>query len=290
MVFLQLLKMRLFLFITLSLFTYSCNQTSDSSILLSVDLKNQTISNEQLAADQENWIRLFNGQDLDGWQVKIAGHDLNDNFGNTFRVEDGVMKTAYDQYENFGGQFGHIFYKEPFSHYRLRLEYRFVGEQASGGEGWALRNSGIMVHGQPPESMAKDQDFPISIEIQLLGGNGTDKRTTANLCSPGTHVEIEGELVTQHCVNSQSQTFHGDQWVRLEILVLGDSVIQHMINDKVVMTYNKPQVGGGVVNNYHLDAKKDGVILKEGYISLQSESHPVEFRNVELLNLENNYK
>ncbi|MGI9544737.1 MAG: 3-keto-disaccharide hydrolase [Cyclobacteriaceae bacterium] len=241
-------------------------------------------------AVHENWIPLFNGRDLEGWTVKIAGHELGENFGNTFRVEDGVMKTAYDQYENFDGQYGHIFYKDPFSHYRLRLEYRFTGEQATGGEGWAFRNSGIMVHGQSPESMAKDQDFPISVEIQLLGGNGTDDRTTANMCSPGTHVEIDGQLVTDHCINSSSQTYHGDQWVSVEIVVLGESLIQHVVDGDTVMTYAKPQVGGGVVNKHHPEAKIDGTILRQGYISLQSESHPVEFRNVELLDLAEYYQ
>ena len=242
--------------ITLCFIVGCCNQISESK----TDSVNQEPASEEerLAIEHDQWISLFNGHDLDGWQVKIASHELGENFGNTFRVEDGAMTTSYDQYENFDGQYGHIFYKEPFSHYRLRLEYRFIGEQATGGEGWAFRNSGIMVHGQSPESMAKDQDFPISIEIQLLGGNGTDDRTTANMCSPGTHVEIDGQLVTEHCINSSSKTYHGDQWVSVEIVVLGDSLIQHIVEGDTVMTYAAPQVGGGVVNKHHAEAKIDG--------------------------------
>jgi hypothetical protein len=133
--------------------------------------------------------------------------------------------------------------------------------------------------------MAKDQDFPISIEVQLLGGNGTAARSTANLCTPGTHVVINGQLITEHCLNSRSKTYHGDQWVRAEVLVLGDSVIKHIVNGDTVFEYSKPQIGGGVVNNYDPAVKQDGKPLTTGYISLQSESHPIDFRRVEIRDL-----
>src|SRR5690606_12191027 len=115
--------------------------------------------------EEPEWIQLFNGKDLNDWTVKIRGYELNENFGNTFRVEDGVMKVGYEAYENFNQQYGHIYYKEPFSAYLLSVEYRFTGEQAPGGEGWAFRNSGAMLHCQDPVTIGKDQDFPISIEI-----------------------------------------------------------------------------------------------------------------------------
>lgn len=233
----------------------------------------------------QDWIQLFNGRNLDGWDLKIAGHTLNDNFGNTFRVEDGLMKVRYDQYASFDDQFGHIFYREPFSYYIIRVEYRFVGEQARGGADWALRNSGIMVHSQSAKSMWKDQDFPISIEVQLLGGNGTGERPTANVCTPGTHVVIDGKLFTTHCLNSKSKTFNGEQWVRVEVQVYGDSLIRHIVNGDTVMEYSKPQIGGEVVNRFDPAVKQDGKILTSGYIALQSESHPIDFRKVELLNL-----
>jgi len=166
------------------------------------------------------------------------------------------------------------------------VEYRFIGEQCPGGPGWAFRNSGIMIHGQPAESMRKEQDFPISIEVQLLGGDGTTDRSTSNLCTPGTHVVMNGELIEQHCITSTSKTYHGDQWVTAEVVALGDSLITHLVNGEEVLSYSKPQIGGGVVSNYNDWAKKDGMLLEGGSISLQSESHPVEFRKVELLNLE----
>jgi Domain of Unknown Function (DUF1080) len=239
----------------------------------------------QVAPDGRDWVQLFNGKDLDGWTVKIAGHELGDNYGNTFRVRDGLLAVSYDQYTTFGDRFGHLFHRGTYSYYRIAVEYRFVGEQARGGPAWALRNSGIMVHGQRPETIRRDQDFPISLEVQLLGGGGAGERTTANLCTPGTHVVIGGALFTTHCLNSQSKTYRGEQWVRVEAEVLGAGRIAHFVNGEPVLNYEAPQIGGGNVVNYDPAVKKDGALLTEGSISLQSESHPVEFRKVELLNL-----
>ncbi|MBL8232735.1 MAG: DUF1080 domain-containing protein [Bryobacterales bacterium] len=235
--------------------------------------------------DKEEWIKLFNGKNLKGWTPKITGSETGVNFSDTFRVEKGVLKVSYDKYDKFASRFGHLFYKDKFSYYRLVIEYRFVGEQAKEGPGWALRNSGVMLHCQPPQTMKKDQDFPISIEVQFLGGNGKDKRTTSNLCTPGTNVVRDGKLFTPHCVSSTSQTYHGEQWVRAEVEVLGDESIRHILEGQTVLAYEKPQIGGGNVNNHDSAVKQDGMLLKEGYIALQSESHPIEFRKVELLNL-----
>ncbi|MCA9221091.1 MAG: DUF1080 domain-containing protein [Planctomycetales bacterium] len=234
----------------------------------------------------ENWIQLFNGKNLDGWTVKIRRHEAGDNFGNTFRVEDGVMKVGYEKYEKFDETFGHIFYNKPYSHYRLRVEYRFVGDQVDGGPGWAFRNSGVMVHGESPLTMAKDQDFPASIEVQLLGGSGSGERTTANLCTPGTNVVMDGKLVTRHCTSSTSKTYHGDQWVTVEIEVRGGESIKHIIDGQTVLEYTQPQLDNREAHAKELAAKQGGLLLTGGTISLQSESHPVEFRKVELLELE----
>lgn len=238
-----------------------------------------------LSHAQKGWINLFNGKDLKDWNIKIAKHNYNENFGNTFYVQDGLMKVKYDGYEKFDQQYGHIFYKKPFSYYLLKVEYRFVGEQAKGGEGWALRNSGAMLHCQDPATILKDQDFPISVEAQLLGGNGKDERPTGNVCTPGTTIEIKNNLFTPHCLNSTSKTYHGEQWVTAEFLVLGDSLIKHIINGDTVLTYTKPKIGGSNVTNFDPKVKQDGKPLTEGYIALQSESHPVEFRAVKLFNL-----
>jgi hypothetical protein len=238
-------------------------------------------------ADKEDWQVLFNGKDLTGWTPKIAKHDLGDNFGNTFRVENGLLQVRYDKYKGFDAQFGHLFWKDPYSYYRIAVEYRFVGQQAPGNPGaWALRNSGVMMHSPDPRTMPRDQTFPISIEGQLLGGNSDGKpRSTANMCSSGTEIVYQHKLYKDHCLNSSSPTFDGDQWVRAEFEVHGSGTITHFVNGKQVLEYELPQFGGGNVDNYDTTTKIDGQLIDRGYISLQSESHPLDFRKVELLNL-----
>lgn len=245
----------------------------------------QTAMSAEEAKPKGKWIPLFNGKNLDGWNVKIRGYDVNDNFGNTFRVEDGLLKVGYDQYDEFAEKFGHLFYKDSFSHYIIRVEYRFTGEQSKGGPGWAFRNSGIMVHGQTPETMTKDQRFPVSIEVQLLGGKGSGERPTANLCTPGTHVVMNDKLFKPHCTSSQSKTYHGDQWVTVEVEVRGNEVIKHLVNGKAVLSYAKPQLDKKDADAQKLIQSGAPIMLDKGTISLQSESHPIEFRKVELLKL-----
>jgi hypothetical protein len=242
-----------------------------------------------LAADADaegNWIPLFNGKNLDGWIPKIRGHEAGVNFADTFRVEHGLLKIRYDGYgDRFDNRFGHLFFHKPFSHYRLRVEYRFVGDQLPDGPSWAWRNSGIMIHGQKPETMALDQDFPVSIEIQLLGGGPTGERPTANLCTPGTHVVLDGKLHTAHCTNSRSKTYRGDEWVTVEIEVRGNDRIRHWIDGEVVLEYTQPQLDPGDATARRLIEAGAPILIEGGTISLQSESHPHDFRTVEIMEL-----
>lgn len=266
-------------------------------ILLSLILTS-TLSFAQKKAEKKEWVTIFNGKDLSGWDIKISGQPLNDNYKNTFRIEDGMMRIMYDKYQNFDEKYGHIYYQKPFSYYIVRFEYRFNGNQTPGGAVWNNRNSGIMVHSQSAKSLTMEQTFPMSLEMQLLGGLGNGERHTGNLCSPGTQAYMNGSLRPQHCIESDSKTYDGDQWVRGEAIVLGDSVVHHVINGDTVLTYNKTQIGGGFVGGMQdwgvakMDAKtieewkkKDGTPLKEGYIALQAESHPIDFKNIEVLNL-----
>jgi hypothetical protein len=240
--------------------------------------------------DPKDWIQLFNGRDLSDWIIKFTHHDIGENLNDTFRVEEGLLKVRYDKWPTFTDEFGHIFYKDPFSYYLLVAEYRFVGEQVKTARtdlGWAVRNNGLMLHSPHPKTMMKDQDFPISLETQLLGGMGDGKpRTTANLCTPGTHVVMNGALRTAHCTNSTSKTYDGDQWVRVEVLVHGDELVRHMVEGVTVLEYSKPQIGGGNASPTDPKVKIDGTPLTGGYISLQAETAPIDFRKVELLNLE----
>jgi hypothetical protein len=142
-----------------------------------------------------------------------------------------------------------------------------------------------MLHCQSPESMRTDQEFPVSVEVQFLGGDGKKPRSTANVCTPGTHIVMNDKLITQHCTDSKSKTYAGDQWVTVEVEVHGDGMIKHMVNGETVLTYEKTQYDEKDKDARAL-IKGGDKRLRGGYIALQSESHPVEFRKVEILELD----
>lgn len=255
-------------------------------------------SSAQKKASSEEWEQIFNGKDLKGWDIKIAGVPLNENYKNTFRVQDGMLRVSYDDYKDFDGKYGHIYYNKPFSFYKIRFDYRFTGDQVAGGASWNVRNSGVMLHSQSAQSLTFNQTFPVSLEFQTLGGlGGNTTRHTGNLCTPGTQVYVLNKADNRHCVDSESKTFHGDQWVSAEAIVYGDSLIHHLIAGDTVLTYTHLQVGGGFVSKDH-DWKAGGfdngpewekranTPLGTGYIALQAESHPIDFRNISVLNLE----
>ena len=260
-------------------------------LLLSISCNEKDKSNSNI---EENWISLFNGKDLDGWDIKFSGHNLNDNYNNTFQVEDGMIRVVYDEYETFDDKYGHMYYEKPFSYYKIRFDYRFLGEQTPGGESWNVRNSGIMLHSQSAKSNDLHQDFPVSIEIQLLGGLGKGPRTTGNLCTPGTQVVFNDKLDFTHCISSNSKTYDGNGWVHVEAIILGDQSITHIVEKDTVLVYEKPQITTSYLDDdwdrYGVTSKDywkniSGKLLSEGYIAIQAESHAIDFKNIELLNL-----
>lgn len=237
------------------------------------------------AAPAEKWVPMFNGRDLTGWTPKFTGSPAGENPLNTFRVEDGLLTVSYAGWDELRGRFGHLFYERKLSHYRIRLEYRFVGEQVKGGPTWALMNSGIMLHSEPPSSMRVDQAFPVSIEAQFLGDDGTGQRTSGNMCSPGTNVVIAGKLVTEHCPKSSTVATPPGQWARVEVEVHGNGVIRHRVNGTVTAEYSEVQYDPADPDGKRVMGSGP-LAISEGYVALQAESHPVQFRNIELLVLE----
>lgn len=265
--------------------TFTFRALVPAAALLIMFLLVLSCSEKPKSADQEEWVAMFNGANYDDWTPKFAGYELGVNHNNRFVYQDSLLSVRYTKTDTFKGNFGHLFYKQKFSHYKLRATYRFVGEQMTNGPAWAFRNNGLMLHCQEPATLGLDQDFPISLELQLLGGDGTHERTTANLCTPGTNVVLNDSLFTTHCVNSTSKTYHGDQWVTAEALVLGDSLVQHIMDGEVVLEFKSPTIGGGNISGYNESAYEEGKPLKEGYISIQAESHPIDFKSIEVLNL-----
>ena len=253
--------------------------------VLSIALLCLECQNPNSDPDKEEWIAIFNGSNFEDWTPKFKGYEAGVNYKNRFVLEDSSLTIRYHPRDSFNGIFGHLFYKEKYSHYRIKATYRFIGDQMVGGPAWAFRNNGLMLHAQDVQSMGIDQDFPISLEVQLLGGDGINARTNANLCTPGTNVVMGDTLFKPHCIDSSSKTYHGDQWVEVETLVLGDSLIQHVLEGEVVMEYRFPTEGGGDISGYLDEEYKEGRPIKEGYIAIQSESHPTQFKSVELLNL-----
>ena len=236
--------------------------------------------------ETSEWISLFNGRNLDDWIVKIHRHEVGTNYGKTFRVEDSMIKVSYDRYSDFNEQFGHLYYETPFSNFHLKLEYRFSGALHKGAPSYTLLNSGVMFHAQDPRTMPKEQDWPISVEMQFLAGLGDGKpRTTGNMCSPGTEIVYQDKPYNGHCLNSSSKTYSQEEWVKAELIVWGDSLVQHIIQGDTVLQYTKPSMGGGVANRYRPSVWQPGKPLKEGYIALQSEGQPIAFRNLFLKEL-----
>ena len=244
----------------------------------------------------ESWEPLFNNRDLSGWDIKIKDFPLNDNYKNNFRVADSMIRVVYSDYEKFDSHFGHLYTKAPYSYYKLRMQYRFTGDHLADAPSWADRNSGVMLHSQSAASMGLNQDFPVSLEFQFLCGNGKDTVSTGNVCTPGTVIDVNGKRYTGHIQKSNSKTYLKDEWVSVIAEVYGDSLVRHIVNGDTVLTYTNAQIGEGLIAS-DFGWKRGNVPdsmywisrantpLKEGYIALQAESQPVDFRRIEILNL-----
>jgi hypothetical protein len=254
-------------------------------LILSI-LVTKGYSQEKTNQKDGKWITIFNGKNLDGWTPKVTGFKAGENPLNGFRVVDGILKVDYSKFSAFNYRFGHLFYKQKLSDYILRLEYRFHGELLSDAPGYCYRNSGVMVHSQSPESMDILQNWPVSLEAQLLGSTEKQKQLTANICTPGTTISYKGAQTEEHCINSTSKYYYDNEWVKLDIIVHGGKSIYHVIDGDTVLAYSNPQIGGMFLpENYPVPS---GTLLEEGYIALQAEGTPIDFRNIKLKILDGN--
>lgn len=239
-----------------------------------------------LPREDKGWIRLFDGRTLTGWTPKIRGYPLGEDPLGTFRAEDGAIRVSYKNYDTFDKRFGHLAYRTAFSAYRLRFQYRFRGDWLPDVENWQQSNSGAMLHGQPPETMTRDQEFPVSVEVQLLGEKRAEPSPTANLCTPGTHVLMDGKLEKTHCINSSSPIKPNDRWINVEVRVDGEGNFTHYVEGQPVLRYSGAQHDPEDADAKPLIARAGGALeVRGGFIYLQSEGHPVEFRYIELMPL-----
>lgn len=258
-----------------------------SGILVSCTSNKAEVTEVLPSEPMPEWIEMFNGQDLKGWVPKIHHHETGENYSNTFRAKDGIIEVNYDDYnEGFNDRYGHLFYEKPFSSFHMTWEYRFTDQWLKDAASYTYRNSGVMFHSQAPNTILKEQDWPISVEWQMLAEEKEGvARPTGNMCSPGTDVVYEGKVDPRHCINSTSPTFKWDEWVRAELIVYGDSIVHHLVNGDTVLTYSLPQIGGGVANRFDPAIKVDGKALTSGYIGLQSEGQGVLFRDLKIKEL-----
>jgi hypothetical protein len=235
-----------------------------------------------VASAEDEWHSLFNGRDLSGWTPKIARHAVGENYADTFRVEDGVIKVSYDKYGKFERQFGHLYSNQPYSSYLLRLEYRITGAAIEDSPPWAKLNSGVMVHSQSPLSMRAGQEFPVSMEFQFLATGASAGKQTGNVCTPGTNLEMKGKLQLDHIIDSSSKFFPVDEWVSAEIEVHGSDEVIHRINGVEVLRYQHPQLDPRDEDAKALLAAGAPLQLGFGHIALQAESQPIWFRNIRI--------
>ncbi len=237
------------------------------------------------AADDE-WKSLFNGRDLNGWTIKIAKHPLGENFNDTFRVEDGILKVYYDKWDKFDRQFGHLYTNQAYSNYILRLEYRITGKAPEDSPPWAKLNSGVMIHSQSPLGMTLEQEFPASMEFQFLATGATAGKQTANVCTPGTNLVMNGKFTEDHILDSRSKLYPLDQWVSVEVEVHGNQEVIHRINGEEVLRYTHPQLDPKDESAQRLLAAGAPLQLSFGHIALQAESQPIWFRNIKIKQLD----
>lgn len=261
-----------------------CSKAACAQDVASVDnAQVQEASGDQV---EPEWVDLFNGKNLDGWTVKIGGHPCGENHANTFRVENGILKCEYDDYNEFGGRFGHLYSNLAYSHYRLRLEYKFVGRQLKDAPDYVDLNSGVMLHSQPPQSMQLKQGFPASLEMQFLADLGNGRRQTGNVCTPGTHIVVDGKLTTQHIIRSEGPTLPADRWVKVEMEVRGHDEIVYFVEGKEVLRYQNPQLDPSSREAKPILARGAEPKLSFGHIALQAEAQRVWFRNIQIRSLD----
>lgn len=230
----------------------------------------------------QGWTPLFDGKTLDGWTPKIAKHPLGENYLDTFRVEDGIIKASYDKYAVFDQQFGHLYTNSPYSHYILRLEYLITGRVMPDAPSWAAFNSGVMLHSQSPLSMTCEQLWPVSLEGQFLATGTTAGRQTGNACTPGTDVEHDGKLTKAHIIESNAKLYPLDEWVLFEAEVHGHEEIIYRVNGVEVLRYQHPRLDPTDPDAKRLLAAGADPRLSFGHIALQAEGHPVWFRNIRI--------
>lgn len=224
--------------------------------------------------DADGWIKLFRGDNASDFFTYYSPTNKNKPFpDNTFKnINDTVVVT--------GSPTGHIVFKQPFSHYRIKYEEMMPDR---------LGNAGMLLHIQLDDP-ALFNAFPRSIESQGDPAQGMGQiwcisnvwvkvRATTN----GTpQYNPTAPEITYGGANDNSRQILGikkptmkvGEWVLMEAIVHGSDSLEHLVRGETIIKYSNPIVATG---GSPTPVQKT---LKSGLLAWQSEGVPVRYRNI----------
>jgi hypothetical protein len=197
-------------------------------------------------------LRLFNGQNLDGWLSYLSAHGLQTQ--DVWSVQDGILVCK-------GEPMGYLYTTQTFQNFKLIVEWRWPADKKPGNSGILMR-----INGAP-------QKLPRCIECQLKSGSAGDLF--------GFHgMALEGPAERLHQIKGHA--LGGDftalprlataenppgEWNRAEITVQGGAITVFINGVKV----NEAQ----------------GAEVVRGPIGFQSEGGEIHFRTIRIIPLSN---
>ncbi|MEM1222191.1 MAG: DUF1080 domain-containing protein [Verrucomicrobiota bacterium] len=235
---------------------------------------------------EEGFVRIFNGENFDGWYLKLRNDD-EELAKRIFAIEDGMIHVFNDsfpdEYElNTGGNETHglIYTEKVYSKYILRFDYKWGSRIANNFDDWQY-DAGLYYH------VIDDKIWPVGIEYQIRYDHTTGRNHTGDFIRP------KGTRFVWHATEDGSHYLHPDdggkrykkkswqlyakptenfnalngEWNECEVIVMGDEYAIHKLNGEVV--------------NMAVKLKPDA-----GIFGFQSETAEIFYRNIRIKELE----
>jgi hypothetical protein len=206
------------------------------------------------AAKPSDFVRLFNGRNLDGWYIFLRDAEKNPRPKNS--DPEGIFKVEDQLIHVLGKEFGYIATEQEYADFHLRVEFKW-GEQKFAPRLQAKRDSGILYR-FPADK--EDKVWPHSLECQIQEGDCGDFWLVS-----GTTIVAGGATQNRYFQKSQDAEKPHGEWNQVEVVAQGGRC-RHLVN--------------GVLVNEGTEAS-----VAKGRVLLQSEGAEVYFRNVELKTL-----
>ncbi len=211
---------------------------------------------------EEGFKTIFNGQNWDGWYLKIRSGD-EEMARKVYAIEDGVIHVFNDAFPeeynlDTGANDTHgLFYTEKaYTNYVLRFEYKWGTKKANNFSQWQY-DAGVYYH------VTDDRIWPVGIEYQIRYDHTKDRNHTGDLIRPGgagytwyaaadgtyLHPDDGGKPYDKGWLHYARPTANhhalDGQWNACEIIVMGDQYAIHKLNGDVVnMAFElKPAAG-----------------------------------------------